>query len=92
MNNLSSYCGLVDAKIRASDKVLPVQPGLAALAITYALNINGSMVWMVRMACDLENSCVALERILEYSKLTPEASWEQEKNEKGKMVPKVKSF
>ena len=25
MNNLSSYCGLVDAKIRASDKYLPVQ-------------------------------------------------------------------
>ena len=24
MNNLSSYCGLVDAKKRASDKVLPV--------------------------------------------------------------------
>ena len=68
-----------------------LQPGLAALAITYALNINGSMVWMVRMACDLENSCVALERILEYSKLTPEASWEQEKGkiEKGKMVPNV---
>jgi hypothetical protein len=26
MNNLSSYCGLVDAKIRASDKDLPVYP------------------------------------------------------------------
>ena len=25
MNNLSSYCGLIDAKIRASDKDLPVQ-------------------------------------------------------------------
>ena len=25
MNNLSSYCWLVDAKIRASDKDLPVQ-------------------------------------------------------------------
>ena len=25
MNNLSSYCGLVDAKIRASDKDLPLQ-------------------------------------------------------------------
>ena len=24
MNNLSSYCGLVNAKIRASDKDLPV--------------------------------------------------------------------
>ena len=26
-NNLSSYCGLADAKIRASDKDLPVIPG-----------------------------------------------------------------
>ena len=25
MNSLSSYCGLVDAKVRASDKYLPVQ-------------------------------------------------------------------
>ena len=25
MNNMPSYCGLVDAKIRASDKDLPVQ-------------------------------------------------------------------
>jgi hypothetical protein len=25
MNNLLSYCGLVDAKIRASEKDLPVQ-------------------------------------------------------------------
>ena len=29
MNNLSSYCGLVDAKIRASDKDLPVTIYLA---------------------------------------------------------------
>ena len=28
MNNLLSYCGLVDAKIRASDKDLPVLTGL----------------------------------------------------------------
>ena len=25
MNNLLSYCGLIDAKIRASDKDLPVE-------------------------------------------------------------------
>jgi hypothetical protein len=30
MNNLLSYCGLVDAKIRASDKDLPV--------LTYIVN------------------------------------------------------
>ena len=28
MNNLSSYCGLVDVKIRASDKDLPVSSDL----------------------------------------------------------------
>ena len=28
MNNVSSYCGLVDAKIRASDKYLPVQAAI----------------------------------------------------------------
>ena len=27
MNNLLSYCGLIDAKIRASDKDLPVLNG-----------------------------------------------------------------
>ena len=26
MNNLSSYCGLVDAEMKASDKDLPVKP------------------------------------------------------------------
>ena len=63
-----------------------LQPGIAALALTYALNITVSMIFMVKSACDLENGCVALERILEYSKLIPEASWEQEK---GKNVPKL---
>ena len=29
MNNLSSYCGLVDAEIRASDKDLPVHVPIA---------------------------------------------------------------
>ena len=32
MNNLLSYCGLIDAKIRASDKDLPVyRTGLAGV-------------------------------------------------------------
>ena len=33
MNNLSSYCGLVDAKIRASDKDLPVIESVARIRI-----------------------------------------------------------
>ena len=31
MNNLSSYCGLVDAKIRASDKDLPAHDSACLL-------------------------------------------------------------
>ena len=33
MNNLSSYCGLVNAKIRASDKDLPVPEHIAWMRI-----------------------------------------------------------
>ena len=32
MNNLLSYCGLVDAKIRASDKDLPVKDSILDFA------------------------------------------------------------
>ena len=35
MNNLSSYCGLVDAQIRASDKDLPVRSKGESLAFSH---------------------------------------------------------
>jgi len=57
-----------------------LSPGLAALAITYAINVTGDVVWMVRMACDLENNCVALERIFEYTKLQTEGEWKSNNN------------
>ena len=56
-----------------------LSPGLAALSLTYALNIIGSVVAVVRMACNLENICVALERIFEYTNLPPEAEWKSDK-------------
>ena len=34
MNNLLSYCGLIDAKIRASDKDLPVQAAISEVFST----------------------------------------------------------
>ena len=42
MNNLSSYCGLVDAKIRASDKDLPVGGAEPILLVTvgHLLELN----------------------------------------------------
>ena len=47
MNNLSSYYGLVDAKIRASDKDLPVQvveKVLKCLSICYKLIMEKLLV------------------------------------------------
>ena len=38
MNNLSSYCGLVDAKIRVSDKDLPVPSYLLYKKVFWALD------------------------------------------------------
>ena len=45
MSNLSSYCGLVDAKIRASDKDLPVQS--TRHAVTAAKKIGGEISCIV---------------------------------------------
>ena len=42
MNNLSSYCGLIDAKIRASDKDLPVTAALTLVGGGFAPTKFGS--------------------------------------------------
>ena len=34
------------------------------------------MTWVVRMACQLESDCVAIERILEFTRTKQEAPWE----------------
>ncbi len=41
--------------------------GLAALAVTYTLNVTGDLTWLIRMMNDLETNSVSMERILEYS-------------------------
>ena len=43
MNNLSSYCGLVDAKIRAFDKDLPVK--VLFVQTIYSLYILAQCAW-----------------------------------------------
>ena len=40
MNNLSSYCGLVNAKIRASDKDLPVPGAMSIHTVQNFLDIH----------------------------------------------------
>lgn len=48
-------------------------PGLIGLSMSYALSITQSLNWIVRMTVEVETNIVSVERILEYSRLKPEA-------------------
>ncbi len=52
-----------------------ISPGLAGLAITYALNVTDTFNWLLRVTGDLETNSVSYERILEYTDLESEADW-----------------
>lgn len=47
--------------------------GLVGLSVSYALQVTQSLNWIVRMTVEVETNIVSVERILEYSRLTPEA-------------------
>jgi ABC-type multidrug transport system fused ATPase/permease subunit len=51
-----------------------ISAGLAGLSITYALNLTGSLNWLVRMSSQTETELVAVERISEYAELETEAA------------------
>ncbi|VDP25018.1 unnamed protein product [Schistosoma curassoni] len=50
--------------------------GFSGLVITYALNLNQTLNWLVRMFSELETNIVCIERIHEYSSIEQEAPWE----------------
>ena len=48
MNNLSSYCGLADAKMRASDKDLPVRVKAELESLEYYVKAHSQARLMCR--------------------------------------------
>ena len=50
MNNLFSYCGLVDARISASEKDLPVQVQQRLIG-TFKLTDRGSEILSLQFSC-----------------------------------------
>ena len=50
-----------------------IPAGLAALSVSYALNVTQSLNWMVRMTSDRESYIVSVERVKEYAETEPEA-------------------
>jgi len=59
-----------------------LDPGLVGLSISYALNITQNLNWFFRMISDLETNIVSVERIMDYTQISQEASWDN-----GKIIP-----
>ncbi|ODV80944.1 uncharacterized protein CANTADRAFT_4932 [Suhomyces tanzawaensis NRRL Y-17324] len=58
----------------------PIQPGLLGFIMSFALGISNILTMIVRIWSEVESQSVALERILEYCALTPEAPMIVENN------------
>lgn len=50
-----------------------MSPATVGLIMSYALQITGSLTWIVRMTVEVETGAVCIERVLEYSSLPSEA-------------------
>jgi len=50
-----------------------ISAGMVGLSMSYALQITQSLNWVVRQTVEVETNIVSVERILEYSRLKPEA-------------------
>ena len=50
-----------------------IDPGLAGLSISYALQLTGILNWLVRVSTETENEMVSVERIVEYCGIAEEA-------------------
>ncbi|XP_049933313.1 putative ABC transporter C family member 15 [Nymphaea colorata] len=50
-----------------------INPSIAGLAVTYALNLNIQQASIIWNMCNAENKMISVERILQYSKITSEA-------------------
>jgi len=50
-----------------------IDPGMAGLSLTYALNITVVLNWLVRMSTEAETQLVSVERVMQYAKIDTEA-------------------
>lgn len=50
-----------------------INPSIAGLAVTYALNLNGQLSAITWNICNAENKMISVERIMQYSRIPSEA-------------------
>nr|POF14566.1 abc transporter c family member 3 [Quercus suber] len=49
-----------------------IDPGIAGLAVTYGLNLNMLLAWVIWSLCQMENKIISVERIFQYSSIPSE--------------------
>lgn len=54
--------------------------GIAGLAVTYGLNLNMLLTWVIWNVCQLENKIISVERILQYTSIASEPPLSVETN------------
>ncbi|XP_054708720.1 multidrug resistance-associated protein 1-like [Uloborus diversus] len=54
-----------------------LNPSTIGLILIYCMTMSSALKFLILNGTALENSCISLERIDEYSNLTPEAPWEK---------------
>ncbi|GJN00792.1 hypothetical protein PR202_ga17999 [Eleusine coracana subsp. coracana] len=50
-----------------------INPSIAGLALTYALNLNSQLASIAWNICDTENKMISVERLMQYSRIPSEA-------------------
>nr|XP_020639200.1 multidrug resistance-associated protein 4 isoform X1 [Pogona vitticeps] len=53
--------------------------GQVGLALSYAITLMGMFQWGVRQSAEVENLMISVERVMEYTDVEKEASWESSK-------------
>uniref|UniRef100_T1IW00 Uncharacterized protein n=1 Tax=Strigamia maritima TaxID=126957 RepID=T1IW00_STRMM len=81
---LCNYETINFVNIIESKEFLSADPlgGDVGLAITSSLGVSGMFQWGVRQSAEVESQMISVERLIEYTKLEPEAALESSANKK----------
>ncbi|KAK8950676.1 ABC transporter C family member 4 [Platanthera zijinensis] len=52
-----------------------IKPEYVGLSLSYGLSLNSVLFWAIWISCFLENRMVSVERIKQFSNISPEAPW-----------------
>lgn len=82
-----SMCENRETKHQAHLLFIMKYAGVAGLAVAYGLNLNIMQTWVVQCLCFMENSIIAVERMLQYTCIPPEPPLVVESNRPERQWP-----